>query len=46
MAGFLVFLGLILFMFKAGYEWRKWETHSADSEKSGTSPRDTMIWKI
>jgi len=52
MASVLVFLGLMLFMFQAGYQWHKWqpsEPASAPPKRGGkvvATPRDTMIGKI
>lgn len=52
MASVLVFLGLIFFMFQAGYQWRKWEPSETASEpanrgrKAVLAPRDSMIGKI
>jgi hypothetical protein len=53
-ASVLVFLGLMLFMFQAGYQWHKYqpsETERAASpakrgRKVVLAPRDTMIGKI
>ncbi len=54
MASVLVFLGLLLFMFQAGYQWHKYmpsesETAAAPAKrgrKTVLSPRDSMIGKI
>jgi hypothetical protein len=48
MAGLVVFLGLIFFMFQAGYQWRKWEeeTRIERSRLNGANLWDSMIFKL
>lgn len=54
MASVLVFLGLMLFMFQAGYQWHKYMPSESDTaaapakrgRKVVLAPRDTMIGKI
>jgi len=51
-ASVLVFLALVLFMFQAGYQWRKWEPSETEvappkrGRKVVLAPRDSMISKI
>jgi len=51
-ASVLVFLALMLFMFQAGYQWRKWEPSDTEAapakrgRKVVLAPRDSMIGKI
>jgi hypothetical protein len=51
-ASVLVFLGLVLFMFQAGYQWHKWQPSEPEptppkrGRKVVATPRDTMIGKI
>ena len=50
LASILVFLGLMGFMFEAGYQWRKWESNSTRTrwmEKGqNEAPLDSMIRKL
>jgi hypothetical protein len=50
-ASILLFLGLLLFMFNAGYQWRKWESvenpaPAKRGRKAPPPPRDTMLTKL
>jgi hypothetical protein len=51
-ASVLVFLALVLFMFQAGYQWRKWQPSESEAapakrgRKVVLTPRDSMIGKI
>ncbi len=50
MASIVVFLGLVLFMFQAGYQWRKWEQNESGTRFAepgdNQAPIDSMLWKI
>jgi hypothetical protein len=52
MASVLVFLGLMLFMFQAGYQWHKWQPSEPEQappnrgRKVAVTPRDSMVGKI
>jgi hypothetical protein len=46
LASLVALLGLMLFMFKAGYEWRRWETTEHHDPSRNEAPIDSLIRKI